>query len=225
MSSSIAKKSLRVGIAALAAATLGLAACSSTESSTDSDKKSTTSQSETAAAETSEASATKEAEKTEDAGGYGDSEEMTEGEKANEAFENKVTDAELLAGLKAGGHVIFIRHGQTNKDWADQASPDLDLQNCATQRSLSEKGWQQGRMIGAAFKKAEIPVGEVTASEYCRAWQTADLAFGMHKKDPALNFAKAEEYTDAQVKQMADGIKPYLTTKPGSQGRRLRADR
>ncbi|PIE28139.1 MAG: histidine phosphatase family protein [Micrococcales bacterium] len=186
---------------------LGLSGCGSSDDSSDSDAKSD----EKSSASKAEA----EGEETE-GGGYGESEEQTEGEKANEEFKNKVSDEELLKGLKAGGYVVFVRHGQTNKDWADQASKDLDLENCATQRSLSEKGWQQARTIGAAFTKAQIPVGEVTASEYCRAWQTADLAFGKYKEDAALNFAKAEEYTDEQVKEMADGIKPFLTTKPAA---------
>ncbi len=191
------KKSWMVGVAALVAVMMGLSACTSPTDTKETGK---------------DPSATQEEKKEE---GYG-GEEKSEGEKKNDAFKNKVSDAELLAGLKAGNHVVFIRHGQTNKDWADQASKELDLNNCATQRSLSEKGWKQARMIGAAFEKAQIPVGEVVSSEYCRAWQTADLAFGKYKKDSALNFAKAEEYTDEQVKQMADGIMPYLTTKPAA---------
>ncbi len=207
------------GASAMLAVLLGLSACSGgeTKPADDASAKPEATVEESANTEaTAEESAKPEATAEESASGYGEEGEMTEGEKRNEEFQNKVSDEELLKGLQAGGYVVFVRHGQTNKDWADQASPDIDMENCATQRSLSEKGWKQAREIGAAFAKANIPVGDVTSSEYCRAWQTADLAFGTYKKDAALNFAKAEEYTEEQVKQMADGITPYLTTKPAA---------
>ena len=43
----------------------------------------------------------------------------------------------------------------------------------------------------------EVPVGDVIASDYFGAWQTADLAFGNCRKDPALNFEEAESYSPA----------------------------
>jgi hypothetical protein len=98
------------------------------------------------------------------------------------AFEDKLSGAQLLATLKAGGNVIFIRHAATEKDFADQVSAVMG--DCSTQRTLSEAGWQRARAIGQAFDQLQIPVGEVYSSEYCRAWQTADLAFGDHRKTP-----------------------------------------
>lgn len=133
-----------------------------------------------------------------------------------EGFQNKLGDAELLAALRQGGHVIFFRHAETEKDYADQASPTLVLGDCSTQRTLSETGWQDARAIGESFEALAIPVGEVFASQYCRAWQTADLAFGQYEQVPGLNFAKAEEYTPEQVAQMRAGIMPYLTEVPAA---------
>lgn len=131
-------------------------------------------------------------------------------------FQNKPSNAELLAGLRQGGHVIFFRHAQTEKDYADQASPTLVLGDCSTQRVLSETGWQDARNIGESFETLAIPVGQVFASQYCRAWQTADLAFGDYEKVSGLNFAKAEEYTPEQIEQMRAGIMPYLTEVPAA---------
>lgn len=130
------------------------------------------------------------------------------------AFENRLDGAALLAALQDGGHVIFFRHAQTEIDYADQADPSLNVSDCSTQRSLSEDGWQDARQIGAAFQYLDIPVGAVYSSQYCRAWQTADLAFGNYNKQPGLNFAPAEEYTDEQVAQMRAGIMPLLTAAP-----------
>ena len=136
------------------------------------------------------------------------------GEGAKPKFKNKVTSKELLAGLREGGYVIYIRHTQTTKDYADQADPKLDLSNCDTQRKLSPKGVTQAKNIGLAFTKANIPVGDVLASDYCRAWKGADLAFGRHVKTPALNFAKAEKYSDEQKLQMSNAVTPLLAALP-----------
>ena len=137
-----------------------------------------------------------------------------EGDAKKPEFVDKVGGKELLAALRPGGHVIFFRHGQTEKDYADQADPKMKLNDCATQRALNDKGIGQARTIGAAFKEANIPVGDVLASDYCRAWKTADLAFGRHTRAPALNFVKAEEYTKAQKQQMSKAITPLLAAKP-----------
>lgn len=139
------------------------------------------------------------------------------GEGSSEAaFQDQLSGEQIVSALRDGGHVIYFRHTQTDKDYADQADPSLDLSSCATQRTLSEVGWQQARAIGAAFSALEIPVGQVYSSQYCRAWQTADLAFGKYQKTAALNFPPAEEYTEAQVSQMRAAVMPMLTATPAS---------
>jgi phosphohistidine phosphatase SixA len=114
--------------------------------------------------------------------------------------------------LQNGGYVIYFRHAQTEKDYADQVSAKMG--DCSTQRMLSEVGWQQSRTIGQAFEALKIPVGQVYSSEYCRAWQTADIAFGRTEKRAALNFPPAEDYTEAQKAQMRTAVMPFLTTTP-----------
>ena len=128
------------------------------------------------------------------------------------AFEDKLSGAQLLATLKAGGNVIFIRHAASEKDFADQVSAVMG--DCSTQRTLSEAGWQQARAIGQAFDQLQIPVGEVYSSEYCRAWQTADLAFGHYQKTPDLNFEPAEDYSDEQIAAMRARMTPRLAAQP-----------
>ena len=141
-------------------------------------------------------------------------EELSEGEQANADFQDKLSGTELLNALQQGGYVIYFRHAQTEKDYADQVTADVN--NCATQRVLSEAGWQQARTIGEAFEEKSIPVGEVISSEYCRAWATADLAFGKYEKNSALNFLPFEDYTEEQVAQMRDNVMPLLTAVPES---------
>lgn len=138
--------------------------------------------------------------------------ELSPGEQANANFQDKMTAAELLNALRRGGFVIYIRHAQTEKDYADQINAVMG--DCSTQRMLSEVGWQQSRAIGAAFRQHSIPVGDVISSQYCRAWQTADLAFGKYEKNAALNFPKAEDYTPEQEAEMKAQLTPLLTATP-----------
>lgn len=144
-------------------------------------------------------------------GGEG-GESLSPGEQANADFQDKMTGSELLSELQNGGYVIYFRHAQTEKDYADQVTADVN--NCSTQRVLNEAGLQQALTIGEAFKASSIPVGTVTTSEYCRAWKTAALAFDKYEKDPALNFLPFEDYTDAQVEQMKTNVTPLLTATP-----------
>jgi phosphohistidine phosphatase SixA len=136
------------------------------------------------------------------------------GEGGQPEFQDKLSGAELVSALRQGGYIIYFRHAQTEKDYADQVSAVMG--KCDTQRMLSEEGWKQARAIGEGFQALKLPVGKVYSSEYCRAWQTADLAFGRYEKVAGLNFPKAEEYTEAQKAQMRSGIMPMLTTPPAA---------
>ncbi len=138
--------------------------------------------------------------------------ELSPGEQANADFQDKLSGAELLSALQEGGHIIYFRHAQTEKDYADQVTANVN--DCSTQRMLSEVGWQQAKAIKEGFAENSIPVGQVISSQFCRAWQTADLAFGKYEKNPALNFPKAEEYTEAQVAQMKTNVMPMLSAQP-----------
>jgi phosphohistidine phosphatase SixA len=122
------------------------------------------------------------------------------------------TSTDLAKTLTDGGYVIYIRHAQTETDYADQVTADPS--KCATQRVLSEAGWAQAKGLGEAFEHYAIPVGNVITSEYCRAWQTADLAFGSYTKTEALNFEKAEEYTEVQIETMRGNVNPLITASP-----------
>jgi phosphohistidine phosphatase SixA len=134
------------------------------------------------------------------------------GAAQNTGFEDKLSGAELLDALESGGLVNFIRHAETEQDYADQVSAVMG--DCSTQRPLSEAGWQQARAIGKALEALRIPLGEVYSSEYCRAWQTADLAFGRYRKTPDLNFEPAENYSDEQIAAMRERMAVQLAALP-----------
>jgi len=140
---------------------------------------------------------------------------LSPGEQANADFQDTLSGSTLLSALKDGGYVIYIRHATTNRDYADQADPRMSLEDCATQRQLSKAGIQEARDIGAAFTNKGIPIGEIITSEYCRAWQTAHLAFGrLDRKDSRLNFLPYEDYTDDLVALMKKNLTPLLAAAP-----------
>ncbi|HEX6828188.1 MAG TPA: histidine phosphatase family protein [Burkholderiales bacterium] len=91
----------------------------------------------------------------------------------------------LWQALRAGGHVVLIRHATTEPGTGDPSGFRLD--DCATQRNLSQQGREEARRIGEVMRSREIPVGEVLSSQWCRCLETARLAFGRVESWPALN--------------------------------------
>jgi broad specificity phosphatase PhoE len=77
--------------------------------------------------------------------------------------------------LRNGGQVVLLVHANA-PGIGDPAN--FDLENCRTQRNLSDRGRQQARRIGALFAARAAPVEAVYTSRYCRARETATLAFG-----------------------------------------------
>ena len=147
---------------------------------------------------------------------FGDSADQTdglsEGEYNNASFDNKVNDKKLLKKLRKGGMVIYLRHTTTEVDYADQADPDLDLNDCSTQRKLSEQGIAEAETIGAGFDANDIVIGTVITSDYCRAKDTATIAFGGYDKvDSNLNFLPFEDYTQEQLDTYHDRVAPMLS--------------
>lgn len=94
-------------------------------------------------------------------------------------FKEKLADADLLAQIRRGGFVLYLRHGATDSSRADRA-PQVDLNDCSTQRLLSDAGRKQAQELGFILQRAQIPVGEVIHSPMCRARESAQLTFATH---------------------------------------------
>jgi phosphohistidine phosphatase SixA len=98
--------------------------------------------------------------------------------------DEQLNGVQLVESLQAGGYVIYLRHAATDRSKEDAGV--VDLEDCSTQRNLSERGIDQAHEIGRAFRDLRIPLGDVLASEYCRTRQTAELAFGRAAAEPTL---------------------------------------
>ncbi|MDX6748747.1 histidine phosphatase family protein [Geminicoccaceae bacterium 1502E] len=78
----------------------------------------------------------------------------------------------LWQALEQGGLVVLLRHA-TAPGTGDPAGFRLD--DCRTQRILSEAGREEARRLGAEFRARGVAVGRVLSSRWCRCLETARL--------------------------------------------------
>ena len=114
-------------------------------------------------------------------------------------------DKALATGLRAGGHVILVRHGATFPDQAD--TDPLHPENIAAQRNLNDNGKALAKSFGEALRQAGVPVGKVYTSNFNRAYETATLA----------------GFTD--IEKTADITEGGLVVSPNEKSRRAKAFR
>lgn len=91
---------------------------------------------------------------------------------------------ELWARLRRGGHVVLVRHASAPGTYDP---PGFRLEDCSTQRNLSADGREQARRLGDAVRARGVEVTQVRSSRWCRARDTAALAFGTYVPWPELD--------------------------------------
>jgi phosphohistidine phosphatase SixA len=102
--------------------------------------------------------------------------------------------------LQQGGRVVLIRHSLAP---GVGDPPNFKLEDCTTQRNLSDEGRRQARAIGEAFRRAEVPIEKVYSSQWCRCRDTARLAFESYVAHPSLNsFFRQSELQNVQIAAM-----------------------
>ena len=109
-------------------------------------------------------------------------------------------DDTLWALLQRGGQVVLVRHALTDPGVGDP--PGFKLDDCSTQRNLSDAGRAEARRLGASLRGRGIPVARVLASPWCRTRETARSAFGREADvEPALS--NLFEYGENRERQLA----------------------
>jgi phosphohistidine phosphatase SixA len=129
----------------------------------------------------------------------------------NAASVSQTPDGSLTAdALRRGGYVIFIRHAT-----ADQGTDanEFNLVDCSTQRNLGEAGRMDAETIGQGIRHQQIPIGEVLSSEFCRALDTARLAFGRSQPASNLNLC-CQDGRGLTDSQRQDFLQQALATRP-----------
>ncbi|MEE4263128.1 MAG: histidine phosphatase family protein [Desulfobacteraceae bacterium] len=93
--------------------------------------------------------------------------------------------AEMIEKMKAGGHILMIRHALA-PGTGDPAN--FRIGDCSTQRNLDDRGREQARSIGNFLRSKGIASARVYSSQWCRCLETAELIdMGSVAELPALN--------------------------------------
>ena len=107
----------------------------------------------------------------------------------------------LIDELQKGGKLIFIRHAYA----PGGGDPDnFDINDCNTQRNLSDSGRVQSQKIGNFFKENKILIGKVYSSEWCRCKETASIAFKKYETKNFLNSFFSAKFANNRKKQIID---------------------
>jgi len=88
------------------------------------------------------------------------------------AHSNELRIWDTLQGSTPKGYVLLLRHSYA-PGVGDPANFKLD--DCSTQRNLSQEGRDDAREIGEWLKRREIKIARVESSRWCRAKETAEL--------------------------------------------------
>ena len=93
--------------------------------------------------------------------------------------------AEMIERMKAGGHILMIRHALA-PGTGDPAN--FRIGDCSTQRNLDNHGRKQAKAIGDWLRSNGITSARVYSSQWCRCLETAKLfEMGSVEELPALN--------------------------------------
>ena len=119
----------------------------------------------------------------------------------------------LMNQLEDGGKLIFIRHAYA----PGSGDPNnFNLNDCSTQRNLSDDGRKQAQIIGKFFKKNKIKIDKVLSSQWCRCKETAKIAFKNFSTNSFLNSFYSSKFAknkDKQVKALNDYIEKFKSDK------------
>ena len=107
----------------------------------------------------------------------------------------------LMNQLLDGNKLIFIRHAYA----PGSGDPDnFNLNDCSTQRNLSEEGRKQAQKIGKFFINNNIKIEKVFSSEWCRCKETAEIAFKNYYTKNFLNSFYSSKYAKNKTKQIEE---------------------
>ena len=121
--------------------------------------------------------------------------------------------ASLEKLLRRGGLVLLMRHASTEAGAGDP--PGARLDDCSTQRNLSDAGRAEATRVGARLRAMGAPIGRVYTSPWCRCRETARLAFGKGEDwEPLGSFFEHPELEAEATEHVRKRILGYTLTKP-----------
>ena len=72
--------------------------------------------------------------------------------------------------------MLLVRHSAAGPGLGDP--PGFKLDDCASQRNLTEEGRAHAKRLGEWIRRERVPIERVYTSPWCRCRDTATLAFG-----------------------------------------------
>jgi len=129
---------------------------------------------------------------------------------ARQALVPRLEGPALIEALQKGGLTILMRHAST-----EPVAPNpetFDIEDCSTQRNLSEAGREQARQIAAALASLGIRISKVLSSPYCRCLETARLAFGQVEASELLSVG--DDLSFEEKHERARAVRDLLATSP-----------
>lgn len=118
----------------------------------------------------------------------------------------------LWQALRTGEAFAIMRHALA-PGTGDPANFSLD--DCSTQRNLSEDGRAQARKIGERFRQNGIELAKIYTSAWCRCKETAELlALGDVNVLEALNSFWRDQ---ALARKQTQNLKQWLTSNESQQ--------
>lgn len=108
-----------------------------------------------------------------------------------------------VTALRADGHVLMLRHAIA-PGFGDPA--EFDINDCSTQRNLSEEGRAQARSIGERLRGEGLGDITVYTSAWCRCRETAaEMDLTEAKAHPGLSsFFQDREGRDEIIAELRD---------------------
>jgi phosphohistidine phosphatase SixA len=135
-------------------------------------------------------------------------------------FVEKLATRELLTQLRQGGFALYLRHATTDNSKADRL-PSVDLNDCSTQRQLTEQGRVQAARVGQAIRAAHIPIQNIHISPMCRVKDTAAAAFPGRQVQLDLQLMYTGNLTDAQKAPIVANTRRLLAVPVAAGSNRL----
>jgi phosphohistidine phosphatase SixA len=126
---------------------------------------------------------------------------------------SSATTNDIWSALRSGEHVVLLRHALA-PGTGDPAN--FAVNDCKTQRNLSETGRQQARRIGNLFRSNGIDSARVYSSQWCRCLETARLLqLGPVTELPIINsFFQAFHREGQQTRQLTEWLQEQELSQP-----------
>lgn len=116
------------------------------------------------------------------------------------------------ARLATGGYTILMTHAMAP---GVGDPPFFDLEDCTTQRNLSDRGRQLARRQGVRFAARAVSISRVYVSRWCRTLETAENAFRDVEAEPLEALDYSEQADADKTKEVIDIIRAFRG--PGNQ--------